>query len=94
MQGSDDVLFAAEDAPGSVDEPATAAGSWKVMIVDDEKEVHSITKIALGDFLFEGKSIEFVHAYSAREAKELMAKHPDTALMLLDVVMEEEDAGL
>jgi len=92
---SDDLLFAAEDAPGTAIEPAAgAAGRWKVMIVDDEKEVHSITKIALGDFLFEGKPIEFVHAYSAREAKEQMAKHPDTALMLLDVVMEEEDAGL
>jgi len=92
---TDDLLFAAEDAPGTTVAPAPgAAGSWKVMVVDDEKEVHSITKIALGDFVFEGKSIEFVHAYSAREAKEQMAKHPDTALMLLDVVMEEEDAGL
>ena len=33
-------------------------------------------------------------AYSAPEAKAFLESHPDTALMLLDVVMETDDAGL
>lgn len=67
---------------------------WKVMIVDDEPEVHRITKITLSKFEFDNKPIEFLHAYSAAKAKELLAKTPDVALLLLDVVMEVDHAGL
>lgn len=67
---------------------------WKLMIVDDEKEVHDVTKLVLNKFQFEGKSLEFVSAFSGEEAKRLMQQHPDTALILLDVVMEEDDSGL
>ena len=67
---------------------------WKVMIVDDEPEVHRITKITLCKFEFDNKPIEFLHAYSAAKAKELLAKTPDVALLLLDVVMEVDHAGL
>ncbi|MDF2413179.1 HD domain-containing phosphohydrolase [Aeromonas sp. 1HA1] len=67
---------------------------WKVMIVDDEPEVHRITKITLSKFEFDNKPIEFLHAYSAAQAKELLAQTPDVALLLLDVVMEVDHAGL
>jgi class 3 adenylate cyclase len=98
MNDSDELLFGDEpaEATGTAEAPAAAKalGAWKVLLVDDEMEVHSITKIALGDFSFEEKNLEFLHAYSAREANDLIGKHPDTALVLLDVVMESEDAGL
>lgn len=68
--------------------------SWKILIVDDEAEVHTITQLALRDFVYEGKSLEFLNAYSAQEAKQLIQAHPDTAIIFLDVVMETEDAGL
>lgn len=67
---------------------------WKVMIVDDEPEVHRITKITLSKFEFDNRPIEFLHAYSAAQARELLAKTPDVALLLLDVVMEVDHAGL
>lgn len=67
---------------------------WKVMIIDDEPLVHEITMIALNDFVFEDRKIVFINAYSAAEAKACLATHPDTALMLVDVVMETEDSGL
>ena len=75
-----------EDLPQSAPRPA----GWKVMIVDDEPEVHRITKITLNKFEFDGKPIDFLHAYSAAEAKALLALTPDVALLLLDVVMEVE----
>jgi DNA-binding MarR family transcriptional regulator len=68
--------------------------SWKILIVDDEAEVHTITQLALREFAYEGKSLAFLNAYSAQEAKQLIQAHPDTAIIFLDVVMETEDAGL
>lgn len=67
---------------------------WKVLIVDDDSDVHEITKMALGGFEFQGEPLQFISAYSADEARQLLAEHPDTAVMLLDVVMETDDAGL
>ena len=67
---------------------------WKVMIVDDEEEVHEVTNLTLGDFIYDRKGLEFLHAYSGEDAKKLMKEHPDTALIFLDVVMETDHAGL
>ncbi len=67
---------------------------WKVMIVDDDVDVHKVTKLVLHDYLFQGRGLTFIDAFSAKEANEQIARHPDTALILLDVVMEEDDAGL
>jgi response regulator RpfG family c-di-GMP phosphodiesterase len=68
--------------------------AWKVMIIDDEPEVHNVTRLVLGNFRFEDRGIEFVHAYSAGEAREKLRAHGDVAVLLLDVVMETEQAGL
>jgi CheY-like chemotaxis protein len=67
---------------------------WKILVVDDEDEIHTVTQLALSDFTFEGKKLKFINAYSGKEAKALIAKHPDTALVFLDVIMETDDAGL
>ena len=67
---------------------------WKVLIVDDEKDVHTITKMALKRFELDDRQIAFYHAYSAQEAKDVLTSHSDFALVFLDVVMETDDAGL
>ncbi|HEY9061058.1 MAG TPA: HD domain-containing phosphohydrolase [Pseudobacteroides sp.] len=67
---------------------------WKIMIIDDDHEVHTITKLVLSDFAFNNVAIEFIDAYSAKEARELLKQTTDLAIILLDVVMEEEDSGL
>lgn len=67
---------------------------WKILIVDDEPEVHAVTKLALSDFSFLGRGLEFHSAYSGEEARELATSNPDAAIILLDVVMETDDAGL
>ncbi|MEH1902127.1 MAG: ATP-binding protein [Nostoc sp.] len=68
--------------------------AWKMMIVDDDVQVHQATKLALRSFTFEGRPLNFLSAFSGTEAKKLIAVHPDTAFILLDVVMETNDAGL
>lgn len=65
-----------------------------ILIVDDEKDMHSSTKLAMKRFVFEGKEMRFHSAYSAQEARELLNKGDRYSLILLDVVMETENAGL
>ena len=84
----EEIIFAEET------ESSQPEKSWKILIVDDEIEVHEVTKLALSDFTFEDKSLTFISAYSAQEAKQLLQTHPDLAIIFLDVVMETENAGL
>jgi response regulator RpfG family c-di-GMP phosphodiesterase len=88
---ADDDFFADE-----IDEPVakTETSKWKVIIADDDVDVHSVTKIIFKDFSFNGMGIELIDAYSGTEACAMLRRHPDTAAMLLDVVMETNDAGL
>ena len=67
---------------------------WKVLIVDDDEDMHSITKIALNKFIFERRSIEFFDAYNGAEALNILKENPDIDLILLDVVMDSDDDGL
>jgi diguanylate cyclase (GGDEF)-like protein len=72
-----------------------SANSWKILIVDDEPSVHRATELALKSFTFEGKPVSFISAYSGKEGIELITtQHSDAAIILLDVVMESNDAGL
>lgn len=87
----DDDLFFADDDDDIVEEDL---GRWKILIVDDEPEVHVVTKLALSDFELNGKSLEFISAYNGDEAREMFRNHKDIAVVLLDVVMETDDAGL
>ncbi|MEA3523667.1 MAG: HD domain-containing protein [Campylobacterota bacterium] len=68
--------------------------AWKVLIVDDEKDIHAVTELSLGNFEFDGQKLHFISAYSAKEAEGVLQKHNDIALVLLDVVMESDYAGL
>ena len=68
--------------------------AWRVLIVDDEEDIHGLTQLSLAQFHFDGRGVEFLHAYSAAEAKEILTHEGDIALALIDVVMETETAGL
>ncbi len=70
------------------------AATWKILIVDDEPEVHTVTQLALQDFSFEGRSLSFLSAYSGLEAQQLLQTHADIAVVFLDVVMETQRMGL
>ncbi|NMF57923.1 diguanylate cyclase domain-containing protein [Pseudanabaena yagii] len=100
-EDDDEITFSDED--DAVETPQNVGISqqelnidqWKVIIADDEPDVHRATQLALRNLIFEGKPVVFFSAYSAEECKKLIADiHPDAALILLDVVMETNDAGL
>ena len=81
---------------GGAHEPQVPSGStpWVVLIVDDEPEVHEVTHMLLARTQFRGAPVELHSAYSAVEAKTFLEEKQGTALILLDVVMETDDAGL
>jgi len=93
---SDELSFAPESTAEVVLTRPSAEGPapWKVLVVDDEREVHAITQLAVGGLSLDGRPIALLDAHSAEEAKVMLHQHPDVALVLLDVVMEREHAGL
>ncbi len=91
MQTDTDTLHFLDD-----DQPVGSAKElvWRLMVVDDEPDVHRATTFALTGLKILGRPLEFLHAYSATEAEALLKTEQDVAVVLLDVVMEREDAGL
>jgi len=87
----DSLLFENVTCPIGLDETHV---SWGVLVVDDEEDVHRITRLVLKGFIYQGKHLEILSAYSAEQARELLQQHPNVALIFLDVVMETHDAGL
>ncbi|GEK11071.1 MULTISPECIES: DUF3369 domain-containing protein [Pseudoalteromonas] len=67
---------------------------WDILVVDDEEDIHQVTKLVLSGFKFEDKALRFHHAYSAQEAKEILASQQNISVGLIDVVMESNHAGL
>lgn len=91
-QHDEDPLFADElEADG---ETRQAGPPWKILIVDDEEEIHRVTKLSLGENVVHGRPLQFLHAYTGESSVEMLREHPDIALVLMDVVMETEQAGL
>lgn len=88
----DDLLVFADDEV-KAPEPASAR-VWKLLVVDDEPEVHDITRLALGGLRIDGHPLAILSVSSATSARVILAAHRDIAVILLDVVMESEDAGL
>ncbi len=80
----------AEEAP----ETEHLTEHWRVLIVDDDEDVHRATQLALHDVVIEGRPLRFLHAYTAAEALAILSADPTITTLLLDVVMETPDAGL
>lgn len=87
-----DSLFAEEDESAAQDTQNEQV--WKILLVDDEQDIHSAIRLALDNFSYEGKKIKFFDAYSGEEARKVLLENADIALILLDVVMETSHAGL
>lgn len=80
--------------PSEPVEPAKRGKDWRILIVDDDEEVHAVTRMILGKVIYKDRGITMLSAYSAKEACQILAREAGIAAILLDVVMESEDAGL
>ncbi|WP_185970010.1 putative bifunctional diguanylate cyclase/phosphodiesterase [Tepidimonas alkaliphilus] len=67
---------------------------WRVLVVDDDEDVHTATVFALEYTEVLGRMVQLLHAYSAAQARDILQRERDIAVVLLDVVMETADAGL
>ncbi|MES2125893.1 MAG: DUF3369 domain-containing protein [Pseudomonadota bacterium] len=83
-----------DDVAGQGNPAAIDQRLWRVLIVDDDVDVHAVTRLALRNVSFKGRELELFSAYSGQEAYQILRDTTDIALVLLDVVMETDDAGL
>src|SRR2546423_1649889 len=89
--GEDDIVQLIDDPR---EKPAEQGPRWKIAVIDDEPAVHDGTRFALSDYRLNGQGLEILSAYSAAEGRELMRRNTDVAVVLLDVIMETDTAGL
>ncbi|MCW8333464.1 DUF3369 domain-containing protein [Vibrio paucivorans] len=89
----EELMSIIEDTSES-DLPKLKRPTWKVLVVDDDKDVHQATKLAVRELIVEDRPLELIHAYSAHEAEQNLTQEPNIAVILLDVVMETDTAGL
>lgn len=87
----DDIAFLDDEHPHAA---GHSQGVWRLLIVDDDEDVHQATEFALRDVEILGRRLEFLHARSSAEAISVLRQEERVAVVLLDVVMESEDAGL
>lgn len=91
----DRLVFAGENEPAQTSfKHEQRKAPWKILVVDDEEDVHKITKITLTGYLFENREVKLFSAYSNKQARSILEQETDIALVLLDVVMEADDSGL
>lgn len=88
----EDTISIIEDGAGAGNGDATPP--WLMLVVDDDDSVHRATRFALGEFSFEDRQLKIISAYSAEQARQIVTEEAETALILLDVVMETETIGL
>lgn len=89
-----DLIFADEEVPPSDLPPKTDNRPWCILLVDDDPEVHAVTRLALRGFEFQGSELELLSAHSGLAGREIFQSRDDIALAIVDVVMETEHAGL
>ena len=89
-QAEQQPLEFASDSPAGEDQREP----WLVLVVDDDAEIQAVTRLALSEFEFDGRPVRTLAAASGAQAREVLAKNPEVAVILLDVVMETEQAGL
>jgi signal transduction histidine kinase/DNA-binding NarL/FixJ family response regulator len=88
----DEIVQLIDDA--GAQHPPEQIRRWKIAIIDDDHAVHDGTRFALSDYRLNGQGLEILSAYSAADGRQLLRSHPDVAVVLLDVIMETDTAGL
>lgn len=94
MAGDGDLIFRGDEAVDAAGAAMPELAPWRILIVDDDVDVHVVTKFALRNTSFQGRRLCFLHAYSGDDALAILRSTDDIAMMLLDVIMETPEAGL
>lgn len=90
----DSLIRFAKEKPAPAPTLETSTPPWKVLIVDDDDQVHLVTRMVLADLVVDNRRPRFISAFSGAEARHLLGQHNDIAVIFLDVVMESDHAGL
>jgi diguanylate cyclase (GGDEF)-like protein len=94
LSNQEDALFFVEDDTQHLSELSIDLSPWNILIIDDDPDVHSATMFALQGLKIQGRSLHFLHAYSTAEARQVLLHSEKIAVILLDVVMDDDNAGL
>lgn len=89
-----DLIFADEESAPSASTKPLSKKPWCILLVDDDAEVHAVTRLALKGFEFQGSTLELLSAHSGQAGREVFESRDDIALAIVDVVMESDHAGL
>jgi len=90
---TDDMNWMVDDLSNSV-LPVQDVLPWRILIVDDDTDTHEVTRLVLSSVTYKDRPLELISAYSTKQAYEVLTVRRDIALVLLDVVMDTNDAGL
>ncbi len=67
--------------------------NWNILIIDDNEDIHTITKNAFFDEVINGKQISFLSAYTEKEALTFLKEfHQDIVVLILDLVLGDNGA--
>jgi CheY-like chemotaxis protein len=69
-------------------------GQHRILIADDEPDIHTVTRLSLKGLSRKCGPVEFLSASSGKETLKMLEQYPDIGVILLDVVMENDTAGL
>ncbi len=67
---------------------------WRIIIVDEDRDIHKIVKSSLRKFIFEGKPLEFLSAFSVAEAGNLFKERLHIAIAFIYKSIGGADKGL
>ena len=84
----------AEESLDHVPSGLTSGDPWKILVIDDDDDIHNLTRMVLRGLTVDGCGVTLISGYSGEDACRLMAEDPSIAVLLLDVVMETDHAGL
>jgi CheY-like chemotaxis protein len=70
--------------------------TWNILVVDDEEDMHTVTRLALRKYQWRNRRFAITSAHSADRARSLLTdpEQPRFQVALVDVVMETDHAGL
>jgi response regulator RpfG family c-di-GMP phosphodiesterase len=81
-----------EDRP--VQNQTSLLRPYKIVVADDDEEIHHVTDMILKGFLFEGHPLEIIDTYTAAQTIDVFRTTQNIAILFLDVVMEKDCSGL